>query len=340
MSKSVTFWVPELLDSQRVEEASESLKSISLPWLSRLLTKADALPIKANQTFHQTASYLFHQPAMLPIAPLLASVELNSADNQLFWLKIDPVQLIADRDSLVLIPAEDLVITEDESRALLTSFNEHFAEENLQIEYGSKNSWYLKIVQPVDIKTVSIEALSYKPLNDAYPKGNAATYWKKLINETQMLFFSHPVNEARREKGQPEINSIWVWGEGQLNKNQIKYRDNVAIHSNNLYLNGLAKQTGAQRHSETKNHQGGGAESTHDLICLDSITESLPHFSADEWLECLLELDKQWFEPLYKDLKTGKIDSLLIDLGMAKRYHIQPKHLNRFWRFLKPITKF
>ncbi len=342
MTKAVTFWIPELLNLQRASTVEEELKKINLPWLSLLLTKADALPINnKTQNFYQTASYLFHQPKMLPIAPTLASTELSSVDKSLFWLKVDPVQLIADRDSLILIPAKDLNITSEESKELLEAFNKHFAQDKVQLQYATKDSWYLSIVQEVDIKTTVIDQLYYKPLNDAYPKGNASTYWKSLLNEAQMLFYAHPVNEKRRDKGMPEINSIWVWGEGKINTDDIKIRKNTNIYSNNLYLKGIAKQTKSNIYAEPTSNKGDGdgTVSQHDLICLDSISKQLTNYSAQQWFNCLKNLDKQWFEPFYQDLKAGKIDSLLIDLGMAKRYHLTPKHLNRFWRFTKSYSK-
>ena len=255
MNKAITLWIPELLNSYRIEEAAEQIKNTKLPWLTRLLAKADALAIKPKQSFYQTASYLFHQPNTLPIAPVLASVELKNADLNEFWIKLDPVQLIADRDSLILIPAQDLAISQQESKQLLEAFNQHFAEDNLQLQYASKDSWLLSIVQAVDIQTTSIEELSYKPLHDAYPKGNAATFWKKLLNETQMLFYSHPVNEQRRNNNQPEINSIWAWGEGKLDTNKITARKQATIYSNNPYLQGIAKQTQAKYNTEIDSYK-------------------------------------------------------------------------------------
>ncbi len=339
MTKSVTLWIPGLLHSQRIEEAGDTLKKTRLPWLMRLLSKADSLPQKSNANFYQSASYLFHQPYTLPIAATMVNTEISSADDSLFWLKLDPVQLIADRDSLILIPAKDLGITEEESLALIKAFNQHFSEEKVTLQYGSKNSWYLSLLQPVDIQSTLIDDLYYRPLNNAFPKGNAATYWKKLLNETQMLFFSHPINERRREESLPEINSVWAWGEGQQDRSTINTRKKATIYSNNLYLKGLADKTNAKYYAEPKKYQGGVDSSEHDLICLDSITNNLPNLSEQEWINCLIELDKLWFEPLYQDLKAGKINSLLLDLGMKSRHHLQPKHLNRFWRLTKNITK-
>lgn len=351
MKNLVTFWIPELLSKERLSNLSEEVDFPKLPWLSQCLTKADALPNK-DSGFYNNACYLYHQPKTLPVAATSVNIELDDVSTeelQHFWLKIDPVQLIADRDTLILIPSEDVGLTEQESKSLLSSFNQHFLEDGLVLKYGDKGSWYLAILQEVDITTTSLDELSYHRLDNAFPKGNASSYWRKLLNEVQMLFFTHPVNEARREIGQPEINSVWVWGEGKLDFDSIVTRKNASIYSDSNYLAGLAQQCQSEHYAEPKNHQEWSAnhqldtlnsiDNHHDLICLYALSKSLPNLSQQEWLDLLVEIDNTWFKLFIEDLKQGKIDSLLIDVGLGNRYHLEPKHLKRFWRFNKSITK-
>ncbi len=356
MQQSVTFWIPELLSSERVNSLSEELSLPELPWLSRCLSKADALPIKPG-SFYDQASYLFHLSDTLPVAATSAPIELENfseIESGYFWLKVDPVQLIADRDTLILIPSEDIAISEAESKSLMESFNQHFAEDHVSLQYGDKGSWYLSIAQAVDVQTTSLDSLAYRRLDDAFPKGNASSYWRKLLNEVQMLFFTHPVNKNRRELGQPEINSVWIWGEGKIPEAGSKERTNASIYSDNHYLAGIAKLTHSTCFLEPKNHQGwssshqldseekisNGQDSLHDLICLSNLSKSLPNLTEQEWLDTLVEIDKAWFKPLFEDLKLGNITSLLIDVGLPCRYHLTPKNLRRFWRLNKPMNKF
>ena len=347
MSDAVTLWVPDLLNPLRIKEANEQLQALKLPALQSLLAKADRFSAKKQNQFDQ-ANYLFHQPKHSAYASVMARAEIKDYDPSVFWLRVDPVQMIADRDSLVLIPGDDLAITEAESQALLESFNEHFAIEHVSLEYAAPTRWYLRIVQPVDIQTHSLESVAYKAVNDYYPAGNAATYWRKMINETQMLFFNHPVNESRRESGMPEINSIWIWGEGVLDSKAVVERDNAMVWSEDTYLSGLACLSGAilasspTSHSgfaEAKNYNDELQKMTHHLIRLDALTDDLDKMELNEWLEALKALENNWLGPLVHALKRKEIDSLLLDFGSGQRFHLKPKHLNRFWRFKKSLAQ-
>ncbi|MGM0541299.1 MAG: hypothetical protein ACQEQR_02525 [Pseudomonadota bacterium] len=345
---AVTLWVPDLLNPLRIKEASEALRTLKLPALQGLLAKADRFPAK-SQALDEQASYLFHQPKALAKASIMASVEFEDYDPALFWLRVDPVQMIADRDSLVLIPGEDLGITEAESRALLDAFNQHFSQDQVTLEYASTTAWYLKIKQPVDIKTHSIESVAYQPVNERYPSGNAASYWRQLLNETQMLFYTHPVNEKRRDRSYPEINSVWVWGEGTLDQSAVVMRPDAMIWSEEPYLKGLAKVSRAQQQPSPQSYQAwldaqpllepSSSKIKHHLIRLDSLSDSLELMQQTDWLSALQTLEEEWLLPLQQALKDQQIGSLLLDFGHPYRYHLKPGHLRRFWRLKKPLSQ-
>lgn len=353
MPTAVTLSIPELFNPLRIKEANEALNTFKLPALQRLLAKADRLVAKP-QSPYALSNYLFHQPSFSEststYAAIMATTELKDYDVNAYWLRVDPVQMIADRDSLVLIPSKDLAITEVESKALLQAFNQHFEQDKVRLEYATAEHWYLRMAFPVDLQTHSIESVAYQPVDGCYPTGNAATYWRKMINEAQMLFFNHPINDIRREQGMPEINSIWVWGEGQLSDSSIVERPDAMVWSDNLYLKGLA--TLAQSplaaspvsyqawkntlNTQQQNRRGGFL---HHMIQLDPLSNALDVMQQSDWLETLKQLETTWFEPLMKALKQGEIDSLLFEFGSTSRYHLKPAHLNRFWRFKSVLSK-
>ncbi|VAW45645.1 hypothetical protein MNBD_GAMMA04-874 [hydrothermal vent metagenome] len=352
MSTAVTLSIPELFNPLRIKEANDALSTLKLPALQTLLAKADRFAAQP-QSSYALSSYLFHQPKFSKdssaFAAIMAAAELNDYDRNAYWLRVDPVQMIADRDSLVLIPSNDLAITEEESKALLQAFNNHFEQDRVQLEFASAQHWYLRMALPVDLQTHSIESLAYQPVDGRYPTGNAATYWRKMINETQMLFFTHPVNEARREQCMPEINSIWVWGEGQLTDSSIVERRDAMVWSDNLYLKGLATLAQSQLASSPSCYQAwqdsvnaqqerGGEKISHHMIQLDPLTNALDNMQQSEWIEALKQLETTWFDPLMNALKQGEIDSLLFEFGSASRYHLKPTHLNRFWRFKSTLN--
>jgi hypothetical protein len=343
---AVTLWVPDLLNPLRIKEAHDALNQLKLPALETLLAKADCFAVK-SESLKEQASYLFHQPKALAKASVMASVEFEDYDPSVFWLRVDPVQMIADRDSLVLIPGTDLGISEAESSALLSAFNAHFAQDQVALEYASPTAWYLRIKQPVDIKTHSVEAVAYKPINEYYPTGNAASYWRQLLNETQMLFYTHPVNESRRAEGYPEINSVWIWGEGVLDQSAVVARKHAMIGSEEPYLKGLAKVSKARQITPPKSYQAwlNGTESPldsnnqHYLIRLDALADSLEMMQQEDWVAALQALEQDWLAPLRQALKNKEIGSLLLDFGNHYRYHLKPGHLRRFWRLKRPLTQ-
>lgn len=345
MIEAVTLWAPELLNKLRVQEAQERLKNLDLPGLQTILAKADRFGVKP-QSFYEQASYLFHQPQCLPIAATKASVEVDQFESSHFWLSVDPVQMIPDRDSLVLISADSLHISEQESKALLETFNSHFAEDKVELIWASANRWYLNIVQPVDLRTHSLDEVNRKPINDFYPNGHAAQYWRQLINEAQMLFYMHPVNEERRSKGWPEINSVWAWGEGKLDEQTIVKREDAAIWSSDIYLKGIAKQTSSQVNQTPGTYQAWSNEAAKQeesvskhFIHLDWAANQLDNLELEEWIELLEHLEREWFSPLVMASKSGEINSLLLDLGCEYRCHLKSNHLNRFWRWHKSLDK-
>lgn len=340
MSKAVTFWLPELLHPQRFEEAGDNFNSRNFPALQTLLKKGDVYPLQTgigktqNRDFFSTASQLFHQPKTLPIAATLASQLIKDFTDEDYWLKIDPVQMVPDRDTLILIPGKDLAITEVEAKALITSFNQHFEQDRVSIEYGTPIDWFLRIKQPIDLHTHSLESVSYQSIEGKNPTGNAAQYWRQLLNEASMLFFNHPVNEERRTQGMPEINGVWLWGEGRLTPETIVKRKDALIWSNDRYLHSMALLCNADSKPFPENQHAWSLDAAEQhLFMPDVIHRKLEQMTLEDWLDTLEWLESQWMKPLLQALKNKQIHSLLLELGDGYRYHIQPQHLKRFWRF-------
>lgn len=350
MSKAVTFWLPGLLNPQRINEAGEAFERVTLSNLQTLLKKADRFPLldangKAKRDFYATASQLYHQPDTLPIAACTAATCLNDFDVSDFWVKLDPVQLIPDRDTLVLFPASDLAIEEWEAKALIQTFNQHFEQDRIEIEYGTPTDWFMRIRQPVDIRSHTLDAVSYQSLEEFYPSGHAAQQWRQLLNEASMLFFNHEVNEKRRQQGLPEINGLWLWGEGQFSIEGTIPRTQAVIWSENRYLQGMAMLCHSTIKAFPQTEQAWSkaelntllATGEHHLFMPESLHQTLHQQTLEEWLESLQWLEKHCMAALLNMVKNGTIGSLLLEVGDGYRYHLKPAHLKRFWRIRNRI---
>lgn len=375
-SQALTLWIPELLSKGRVQESDQFFQQ-SFPALQTLLSKAQKLPlpqkVSGEAAFYRMASYLAHQADMLPIAVTQAMAEVPEFESHKadFWVKVDPVQMVPDRDTLLMMPQSGLNISVEEAQSLIRAFNAHFAQENIELIYGSPYSWYLSVVQSVDLKTCPLSDATMRPLMGCNPQGHAASYWLKLMNETQMLFYTHPVNEARREAGRPEINGVWIWGEGVLSFEQLKTKPEMKICTQQgelalvaqteNYLQGLAKAIDARfqsalpsltqnvektdKHLEkSQNSQFRMAflpewEAGHQIWVLNELMAQLGHLTEEDWIEVLHYLESCYFQPLLERMQQGKLHSLLLVLGDDHLYHLEPKDLKRFWRWKRSLKK-
>ena len=332
MSHAVTIWLRGLAGKKLTKA------SINHASLAKLLKRADSYPIKAGG-FEARASHLFHQSTAIPHAVCSAQVELAEANTDVFWLRVDPVQLIPDRDTLVLIPPSELALTELESKSLLEAFNLHFKQDGVELVYGSASSWYLSVLQVVDIQTTPLRDAAFHNLQGLFPQGHAASHWRKLMNEAQMLFYNHPVNLARRERGAPEINSIWLWGEGLLDTHQLVPRSQAKIWGQGAYLEGMAHLTQAHFSPLPKDYQAWFSEAEESqtinqhLIVLDVSQQA----DADEVLALL---ESNWCEGLLAGLSTHQLHSVYIDLDLKDGFLLEPGYLKRFWRWRHPLASY
>lgn len=57
--------------------------------------------------------------------------------------------------------------------------------------------------------------ISGKAIRDHLPSGDGADTLNQIMNHAQMVLHDHPVNKLRKEAGQPQANSIWLWGHGK-----------------------------------------------------------------------------------------------------------------------------
>ena len=73
-------------------------------------------------------------------------------------------------------------------------------------------------------------------------KDNLALDWRRCINEIQMVWFGHPVNEAREARGLPSINTLWLSGNGLPRTDSPRY---AAIDSSLPLLAALSIQPDA-----------------------------------------------------------------------------------------------
>ena len=153
-----------------------------------------------------------------PLEAASMGVELAPEDVS---FRLNLVTLTPMRGALYMDDFSAGHITTAESRQLIESIQELYGGGEFDfypgVSYRHLLVWHggndkLKATPPHDI--------SHQIINDYLPEGEGAEKLMQLMNDTQLLLKTHPVNVAREAAGKAPANSIWLWGQGRAPKMQ------------------------------------------------------------------------------------------------------------------------
>ena len=136
---------------------------------------------------------------------------VRAAPDQPLWLA-QLVHVSPARDGAALIPANELEIEPEESDALYEAAAEFFEGSGFTAEPFDTMHWRLSPPSDYRPQAASPALVSITAVNDWWTQDTAGRPWRRLVNELQMLWFDHPVNQARENRGLRPINSLWMYG--------------------------------------------------------------------------------------------------------------------------------
>lgn len=132
-----------------------------------------------------------------------------------------PVHLDVGLDHLVLGVPPPEEIEPEEAEALAGAANRLFAEDGFRWSTDSPHLWTLhassesgraRLDAISNLRCRSARMAAGRKIDAWQPEGEAARAWRAIVNELQMLWFDHPVNQAREQHGRATLNSIWLEG--------------------------------------------------------------------------------------------------------------------------------
>lgn len=294
-----------------------------LAMLELMLTRADARPSPEGGMDGLLAE-LFGLPSIPAVAPLTRLADTGQRDDA-FWFRADPVHLAADRDQLVMLPPADLEIEAEEAHALAATFNQMYADDGFRLETPTPSRWYLGVPKDMDCETHDPEYMAGGPVFDFMPSGPDASQLKQLMNEVQMLFHEHPVNQARETAGKQLINTVWLWGGGRLPE--------VEIHGPRQVMTDLALVRGLALFAGS-----GCTEWPGPLDAVLGAQTGLLALHADD-ARGLEKIEMHAAQPLLHALRRGNLHSVDIYPGGTMIYRITRPMLRRFWRSRRALKE-
>lgn len=150
------------------------------------------------------------------LGPMRASALQNAsvAPHDAVWLT-ELVHVSPARDGAALLPARELTITPEQSVALFASVRESFADAGFMLHEAGGDFWRVELPGSFRPQCASPVVVSLTSVNDWWPQDMDARPWRKLVNEVQMLWFDHPINQQRYQQGLLPVNSLWLYGGGR-----------------------------------------------------------------------------------------------------------------------------
>lgn len=247
---------------------------------------------------------------------------------------------LAERDWAVrcnLVTIEDQVmrdftaghISSDEATALIASLQEAFGGNGIEFHAGVSYRNLLVVrgdrrTAPFspDTRTTPPHDLTDKPVLDDYPRGPGGDWLVELMERSAALLAEHPVNAARRARGQSPATHVWLWGLGRaprLEPFARRYGKRGAMITAVDLLRGLAALIGWQRidvpgatgYTDTdyaaKGRYAVAALPEHDVVCvhIEATDEASHEGDAEAKVAALEQIDRHIVAPVYEALRAG-----------------------------------
>lgn len=112
-----------------------------------------------------------------------------------------------------LVGPDVLTFSLAEAEALAATLNASFATEGMRFLTPTPDRWYVHLAAPPQAVFTPLQQAILRDMRQAMPTGAEGKRWSRYLNEVQMLWFEHPVNQQREQQGEPALNSVWFWGE-------------------------------------------------------------------------------------------------------------------------------
>lgn len=284
-------------------------------------------------------------PPSLPAGSDVATLSLLGYDPMTHYTGRAPLEAAAQgiklgpndwaiRCNLVTIEDQEMKsftagqISSAEARGLLTTAQEQLGTKNLEFRPGVSYR-NLLIYRPgdeaapftIDTRTTPPHDLTDKSVLDDYPRGPGGELLNHLMSETLRLFADHPVNAARRERGEPVATNVWLWGQGSVPSLvpflELHGKRGVMITAVDL-LRGLATLLGWERlevegatgYLDTDYAAKGRAAikalNDTDVVCVhvEAPDEASHEGDTEAKIEALQQIDEHIVGPLHEALKS------------------------------------
>ena len=279
--------------------------------LRKRLLRADRLGDGASGFLAGLRDYFPDMPWPLPAGALTRELLAHDAGDAL-WLAADPAWVRPDINGIRLMACGHLQLDMPQAQALAAPLLPLLAEFDMQLEVSTPDHWHVRL--PADTLLPEFSAPEQgmgEDLAQHMPQGPAGKRWRLLLNEVQVALHQNPLNAARRARGLPPVNTLWLWGGGRLP--QTGHSMLRGVVSADVLLGAVAQRVGLEPLARTPANVARAGAGW--LIDLQDVPAS--------------EVEAQWW-PMLEPLGVRHL--LALHFASGDRWLQRPWHRWRAWR--------
>jgi hypothetical protein len=327
--KQLQLLIPDLFPPQDI--AAEACAGLHLPALEKLLARGNASTLPP-ETLEARLCAAFGVQAVAPVRAAADGLEVGAA----YWLCADPVSLQLRSAQVLLLP--DVMPSSEEAAALCASLNEHFAGMGLHFSAPHPQRWYVQVDAEPQMTTTPLRQVAWQDAKIHSPQGADAMRWQRIATEAQMLLHAHPLNQARAERGELPINSLWFWGGGR-EAPLVPAID--AVGGDFGLVDAFAGAAGMQP-VETLQAMLDGQYEYALWVCI-APGEALQRGDLYAWRETVLGFEREYAQPLLRALQTGRLQRLTLEVLReqgSQRFSLTRGEVWKLWRTVRPLARY
>jgi hypothetical protein len=263
--------------------------------------------------------------------PPIAVVQLRASGDvgRYGWVAVaTPVHLVAGMSTVHLAADGILDIEASEADRLTEDFNRSFGNGGARLTRGLGSGLLCVFDAPLEADTTPPEEALGGDVWAHQPRGKGSAGLRRLASEIEMWLFDHPVNAARRARGVPVINALWLWGGGAGDAAALPVVAGWTAGADALF-SAFHPRLQYPPAADSSPAASGSARSAARARSGVVVVASWPGTTA--WRET----EQRWLSPALEDLKAGRLERIEISAA-AISFHLSARGLLKFWRRSRP----
>ena len=160
----------------------------------------------------------------------------------------DLITLQPTHDDMVMKDYTGGHLSSDDSRLLIDALNEQVIDAPVTFHHGGgyHNLMFIKS-QPISERLSPPNELIGEGIRQFMPEGDSARDLVFVMNQAQIILHNHAYNRKRVADKKDSVNSIWLWGNGNLPSLPSfheRYDKNASLITASLMVKGIGELTG------------------------------------------------------------------------------------------------